>query len=199
MHCPVDLQPITLRGTHAELVPLEPAHAPALWRAGDDAAIWTWMPFAIRSQTDMATLVQRMLDLQAHGQALPFVIFAVGHPEPVGATSYLAIDVPHKRVEIGATWLNARWQRTAINTECKYLLLRHAFATLGCVRVEFKTDAENTRSRAALRRIGATEEGTLRRHMQMPGGRVRDSVYYSVIDTEWPDVKLRLEDKLGER
>lgn len=192
----MDLQPITLRGTHAVLLPLQPAHAAALWRAGADPAIWTWMPFAIASAADMATFVQRMLEMQTRGQALPFVIFAVGEPEPIGSSSYLAIDMQHKRVEIGATWLNARWQRTAINTECKYLLLRHAFETLGCMRVEFKTDANNVRSRAALLRIGAFEEGTFRRHMLMPGGRVRDSVYYSVLDTEWPGVKRRLEAKL---
>ena len=192
MHGPVDLQPITLRGAHAELVPLEPEHAPALWRAGADPEIWRWMPFAIHSGAEMVTFVARILDMQARGQTLPFAIFATDEPEPIGSTSYLAADAQHKRIEIGATWLSARWQRTAINTECKYLLLRHAFEMLGCMRVEFKTDANNARSRTALRRIGATEEGTLRRHMLLSDGRVRDSVYYSVLDVEWPAVEQRL-------
>ena len=111
----------------------------------------------------------------------------------VGATSYLNIDQRNRKLEIGGTWIALQWQRTASNTEAKYLQLRHAFETLGCVRVEFKTDSLNERSRAALLRIGAVEEGTMRNHIIMPDGRFRHSVYFSVIDSEWPSVKSRLE------
>jgi len=116
---------------------------------------------------------------------------AVG--KPVGSTRYGSIDKTHRRVEIGWTWYGRDFQRTAVNTESKYLLLRHAFETLGCIRVEFKTDVLNERSRNALFRIGATEEGVFRKHMLLPSGRVRDTVYYSIVDTEWPEVKTRLE------
>lgn len=174
-------------------MPLQPAHAESLWRATANTEIWTWMPFRIRSQQEMAQFIDRAIALAEQNAGLGFAIFAQEHDAPIGSTGYWNVDHQHRRVEIGATWLNARWQRTAINTECKLLLLRHAFETLECIRVEFKTDATNTRSRVALKRIGATEEGTLRRHMVMPDGRLRDSVYYSILDREWPEISRRLE------
>jgi RimJ/RimL family protein N-acetyltransferase len=126
-----------------------------------------------------------------------FVTVAKAIGRVVGSTSYLNIDRQHRRVEIGGTWTTPAWQRSAINTEAKYLQLRHAFETLGCIRVEFKTDALNSKSRQALARIGATEEGTFRNHMIMPDGRIRHSVYFSITDDEWPRVKAHLEGLLA--
>ena len=126
-----------------------------------------------------------------------FVTVARTIAQVVGSTSDLTIDCQHQRVEIGGTWVTPAWQRSAINTEAKYLQLRHAFETLGCIRVEFKTDALNTKSRQALARIGATEEGTFRNHMIMPDGRIRHSVYFSITHDEWPRVKAHLEGLLA--
>jgi RimJ/RimL family protein N-acetyltransferase len=122
-----------------------------------------------------------------------FVTIARAIDQPVGSTSYLNIDLRHRRVEIGGTWITPAWQRSAINTEAKYLQLRHAFETLSCMRVEFKTDSLNTKSRQAIARLGATEEGIFRNHMVMPGGRIRHSVYFSIINDEWPQIKAHLE------
>jgi RimJ/RimL family protein N-acetyltransferase len=188
----MELRPLTLSGAHARLVPLAREHAEGLWRATANTEIWTWMPFRIRSVGEMAAFIDRAIALAEQNAGLGFAIFAPDEAEPIGSTGYWNADHQHRRVEIGATWLTSRWQRTAINTECKLLLLRHAFEALGCVRVEFKTDATNTRARVALKRIGATEEGTLRRHMVMPDGRLRDSVYYSILDREWPEISRRL-------
>jgi RimJ/RimL family protein N-acetyltransferase len=140
--------------------------------------------------------VETALRLQADGVALPFAVMERASGRAIGSSRYAAIDRFNRRLEIGWTWYAPVWQRTAVNTETKYLMLRHAFETLGCLRVEFKTDALNERSRKALLRIGAKEEGTFRRHMIMPGGRIRDSVYFSIIDSEWPAVRARLEELL---
>ncbi len=129
----------------------------------------------------------------AAGTALPFVTISRESGAPIGSTSYLAIDRMHRRLEIGATWLVPGAQRTAANTEAKYLQLRHCFESLGCIRVEFKTDERNARSRAALARIGAQQEGIFRSHMRMPDGFLRNSVWFSVVASDWPDVKRRLE------
>jgi len=131
------------------------------------------------------------------GKALPFAIIEKNSNKAVGSTRFGNIETVHRRVEIGWTWIARQWQRTFINTETKYLLLSHAFETLGCMRVEFKTDSTNNRSRAALKRIGAQEEGIFRNHMIVPGGRIRHSVYFSIIDSEWGEVKKELEKKLA--
>jgi RimJ/RimL family protein N-acetyltransferase len=136
--------------------------------------------------------IESALQRQAEGTALPFAVVSKAAGKAIGSTRYGNIDPENRRVEIGWTWYGRDFQRTAVNTECKYLLLRHAFETLGCLRVEFKTDVLNERSRKAILRIGAKEEGVFRKHMVMPSGRVRDTVYFSIVDTEWPAVKMRL-------
>jgi N-acetyltransferase len=133
---------------------------------------------------------------QAEGKSLPFAIIDTASSKAIGSTRFGNIDLAHRRVEIGWTWIARRWQRTGANTETKLLLLTHAFEKLGCIRVEFKTDSINNQSRNALLRIGAKEEGVLRNHMIAPGGRIRHSVYYSIVDSEWKDVKRELEKKL---
>jgi RimJ/RimL family protein N-acetyltransferase len=164
---------------------------------GLDADLWRWMPMAVRTPEEMIDWLESALQEQRKGTALPWTIVHRSTGVPVGSTRFGNIDLANRRVEIGWTWIGGPWQRTAVNTESKYLMLRHAFESLGCVRVEFKTDALNERSRKALLRIGAKEEGTLRRHMKTYSGRVRDTVYFSILDSEWPAVKAELETKLA--
>ncbi len=171
-------------------------HLEGLCAVGLDPSIWTWMPANPRTPDEMREVVAAALRDQSAGVALPFATIDRATDRVVGSTRYLAITPEHRRVEIGWTWIAPAWQRTAINTEAKYLMLRHAFEKLECVRVELKTDRLNERSRAAIQRIGAQEEGTLRSHMLMPGGRLRDTVYYSILAPEWPGVKAELERKL---
>jgi N-acetyltransferase len=189
----MDITPVTLEGTHVRLEPVRLDHVVALWRIGADDEIWRYMPRIMRSEEDMRTYIETELRQQQAGLVLRFVTIAKAIEQPVGSTSYLNIDRQHRRLEIGGTWITPSWQRSAINTEAKYLQLSHAFETLGCLRVEFKTDALNVKSRQALARIGAVEEGTFRHHMVMPDGRLRDSVYFSMIASEWPAVKAHLE------
>ena len=193
----MQIGPIILDGHHVRLEPVSLAHVPALWRAGAHDEIWRYLPYTMRSEDDMRSYVETELAKQEAGVVVRFVTVAKAIAQPIGATSYLNIDRQHRRVEVGGTWITPAWQRSAINTEAKYLQLRHAFETLGCIRVEFKTDALNTKSRQALARIGATEEGTFRNHMIMPGGRIRHSVYFSVTHDEWPRVKAHLEGLLA--
>jgi RimJ/RimL family protein N-acetyltransferase len=145
----------------------------------------------------MTGYIQTALDAQAAGVALPFATVHIASGQVIGSTRYMNIDRANRRVEIGSTWIARPWQRTAVNTEAKYLMLRHAFETLGCIRVELKTDVLNQRSRNAILRIGAREEGILRQHVITWSGRLRDSVYFSVLDAEWPGVKRDLERKLS--
>ena len=193
----MQIGPVTLDGQHVRLEPVSLAHVPALWRAGAHEEIWRYLPYTMRSEEDMRAYVASELAKQEAGLVVRFVTLAKAIAQPVGSTSYLNIDRHHRRVEIGGTWITPAWQRSAVNTEAKYLQLRHAFETLGCIRVEFKTDALNTKSRQALVRIGATEEGTFRNHMIMPEGRIRHSVYFSIIHDEWPRVKAHLEGLLA--
>jgi RimJ/RimL family protein N-acetyltransferase len=190
---------VTLEGRHVRLEPLSLTHHAALCEVGFDEAIWRYMPQTPRTPEDMRAFIEAALEAQAAGTALPFATVEKASGRAIGSTRFFNIDRTHRRLEIGWTWLGLAWQRTAANTEAKYLLLAHAFETLGCIRVEFKTDSLNERSRAALLRIGAIEEGTLRNHMIMPDGRLRHSVYYSIIASEWPEVKARLEAKLSAR
>ena len=150
----------------------------------------------VRTADDLTAYIALALAERDAGRALPFATVDRATGRVIGSTRYMAIEPTHRRVEIGSTWLGRAWQGTAANTEAKYLMLRHAFETLGCVRVELKTDALNERSRAAIRRIGAREEGTLRQHMITVSGRIRDTVYYSVLDSEWPEIKAELERRL---
>jgi len=193
----VDIQPIILEGRHVRLEPLSLTQHEALSRVGLEGDLWRWATVVVETAEDMRGYIEVALQAQAEGTALPFVIVERDSASIVGSTRYGNIDRAHRRVEIGWTWIARPWQRTAVNTECKYLLLRHAFETLGCIRVEFKTDVLNERSRQALLRIGAKEEGLFRNHMVTSTGRIRDSVYYSVIDSEWPGLKVRLEEMLA--
>ena len=190
--------PITLEGKFVRLEPLSEAHVPALALVGIDERIWQYMVYAqIHSEDDMRKWVLNLLDRQAAGTDLPFAVIHLASGRVAGATRYLDIRSAHQGLEIGGTWYGLEFQRTIVNTECKYLLLRHAFETLGTIRVQFKADLRNERSLRAIERIGAKREGILRNHMVMPDGVRRDSVYYSIIDSEWPGVKEKLEEKLG--
>jgi RimJ/RimL family protein N-acetyltransferase len=191
------IEPVTLEGDHVRLEPLALDHAAQLWAAADYPEIWQWMPFVIRSEDDICHLIANVAKMAQNGSVLAFATISKQSGTAIGSTSYLNIEPAHRRLEIGGTWITPRYQRTAVNTEAKYLLLRHAFEQLGCIRVEFKTDSLNEKSRAALTRIGAQQEGIFRNHMVQPDGRFRHSVYFSVIDSEWRRVKAALETKLG--
>ena len=190
------IAPVILEGRHVRLEPLALEHAARLAEVGLDADLWTWIPTPVRTLEEMSAYVQTALKEQAAGSALPFALIEKSSGRTVGSTRYGNIERDHHRVEIGWTWVARQWQRTPINTETKYLLLRHAFETLGCIRVELKTDSLNDRSRAAILRIGARQEGIFRNHMITAGGRIRHTVYFSIVDSEWPEVKARLEAKL---
>lgn len=186
--------PVTLQGRHVQLEPLALAHAPDLTACGCEPDLWRYMPArAPASQADMEALIRAALAEADQGTRLPFAVIARGSGRAVGSTSYLDLAPRHRRIEIGWTWLGAEVRRTAVNTECKYLLLRHAFETLGCGRVQLKTDGRNVRSQTAIARLGAKREGVLRRHVVLPDGFVRDTVMYSIVADEWPTVKSRLE------
>jgi RimJ/RimL family protein N-acetyltransferase len=190
---PMVIEPVTLEGLHVRLEPLSLTHLAGLSEVGLDETLLELTESYAPTPDGLRAYIDAALEQQAEGTALPFAVIGKTEARPIGSTRYGNIDRGHRRVEIGWTWYGRRWQRTAVNTECKYLLLRHAFETLGCIRVEFKTDALNERSRRALLRIGAREEGIFRHHMLMPSGRIRDTVYYSIIDDDWPAVKQHLE------
>jgi RimJ/RimL family protein N-acetyltransferase len=191
------ITPVTLSGRWVELEPLQAEHSDALWAVGQHESLWRYMPFAIESADAMQGLVTSLLGQQAQGQAQPFVTKLVATGEVIGSTSFLAMDLANRRLEIGATWITPDHQRSAANTEAKLLQLQYAFERLQCNRVEFKTDARNTKSRAALARLGAVEEGTFRQHMVLPSGWIRDSVYFSIVTTEFAAVRDRLSKRLG--
>lgn len=190
------VEPVTLAGEHVQLEPMLEAHHAALAEVGLDEDLWKWIPVPVRTAEEMKAYVDAALAEQARGASLPFTIVERATGNVIGSTRYANIERIHRRVEIGWTWVARPWQRTAVNTECKYMLLKHAFETLGCIRVELKTDSLNERSRAAILRIGAKEEGVFRNHMITASGRIRHSVYFSITDSEWPVVKRRLEEKL---
>jgi len=187
------VEPVTLEGRHVRLEPLQRGHLAGLAAVGLDSELWRWIPTQVRSTEEMADYIETALEEQERGVSLPFTLMEKATGRVIGSTRYGNIERAHRRVEIGWTWVARDWQRTAINTEAKYLLLRHAFETLGCNRVELKTDSLNERSRAAILRSGAREEGTFRNHMITSTGRIRHTVYFSIIDLEWPSVKTRLE------
>lgn len=189
--------PIQLAGHFVRLEPLSEAHVPGLAAIGIDEDIWRHMPYGdIRQEEDVRRWVHALLALADQGTDIPFAVVDLGSGRVAGATRYMEIRPAHRAVEIGGTWYGADFRRTAVNTECKYLLLRHAFEVMGCIRVQFKTDLRNERSQRAIERIGAVQEGILRNHMILPDGTVRHSVYYSVLESEWPAVKISLEEKL---
>jgi RimJ/RimL family protein N-acetyltransferase len=190
------VSPVMLESVHVRLEPLAKAHLAGLIQVGLDEELWRWIAVPVRTADEMATYLQTALNEQERGVSLPFAIVEKATGRPIGSTRYGNIDRTHHRVEIGWTWVAREWQRTAMNSEAKYLLLRHAFESLGCMRVELKTDSLNQRSREAILRIGAREEGIFRNHMITASGRVRHTVYFSIIDSEWPAVKARLESML---
>lgn len=196
----MQIEPVTLTGHTIRLEPLALAHVPALAIAGRHESLWRYMPYVnMGDDHAMHAWVNDLLDRQARGTDLPFGVIHLASGQPIGATRYMDIRPPDRGLEIGGTWYAPEHQRTAANTEAKYLLLRHAFESLGCVRVQLKTDLRNERSQRAIERLGAVREGVLRHHMLMPDGYRRSSVYYSILEEEWASVKSRLEEKLRAR
>jgi N-acetyltransferase len=195
----MEISPVVLEGQHVRLEPLSMAHEELLIAAAGDGELWKSTFTIVPSRATMAAYIAAALDAQAQRQELPFVIIQKSSGQVVGSTRFYYIDQEHRRVEIGYTWLAAGAQRTGVNTETKLLLLTHAFEDWRCIRVTFLTDVLNQQSRTAILRLGATQEGVLRNHMIMPGGRYRDSVLFSIIETEWPEVKARLKAKLGRK
>jgi RimJ/RimL family protein N-acetyltransferase len=191
------LHPITLTGQVIRLEPLSLQHVPELTVAGQDEGIWRFMLYGnIQTEAQMRGWVEMLLERQQRGTDLPFTVIHLQTGRAIGATRFMDYHPKDRGIEIGGTWYAAGHRRTAANTECKYLLLRHAFESLGCIRVQLKTDLRNERSQRAIERLGAVKEGVLRSHMFLPDGTVRDSVYYSILDSEWPEVKRRLEGML---
>ncbi|HXB54141.1 MAG TPA: GNAT family protein [Vicinamibacteria bacterium] len=184
--------PVTLRGRTVRLEPMAIDHVESLCRVGLEPDLWRWIPTPVTTAEEMLAYVTTALAEQRRGVSLPFVILEQSRNLIIGTTRYANIEPSDRRLEIGWTWLTSAHQRTGANTEAKLLLLTHAFEVLGAIRVEFKTDALNEASRGAIRRLGAVEEGTLRKHRITASGRVRDTVYFSVVDSEWPAVKARL-------
>ena len=188
--------PVVLEGQHIRLEPLQKNHLAGLAAVGLDPELWRWIPRPVRTIDEMAGYIETALREKEQGASLPFALVERQTGRPIGSTRYGNIERINRRVEIGWTWVTREWQRTAANTEAKYLLLKHAFETLGCIRVELKTDSLNEHSRAAILRIGAREEGTFRNHMITASGRIRHTVYFSIVDSEWPGVKARLKTML---
>jgi N-acetyltransferase len=193
--------PLTLHGSIVRLEPIRRQHAELFWDVAknDLEDIFRWIPYAMQSPDDFRQLVDKALAEQDRGESAVFATVERSSGQVIGSTRFMNIDRANRRVEIGSTWIAPAWQRTAVNTEAKYLMLRHAFEVWGCMRLELKTDALNQKSRNAILRIGAQEEGTLRRHLVTWTGRVRDTVYFSILDDEWAGVKARLESKLAGR
>ena len=190
----MDVNPVVLTGRHVRLEPLAEAHIPGLAEIGVGQNFWDFMLYGrMESEEDMRGWVMDIMSRGEKGTDLPFVVIHLASGRVAGATRYLNIMPKDRGLEIGGTWYGTEFQRTSVNTECKYLLLGHAFETLGAIRAQLKTDLRNERSQKAMERIGAKKEGILRNHMILPDGRYRDSVFYSILDTEWPEVKKKLE------
>lgn len=187
--------PVTLEGSVVRLEPLRREHQQLFWDAAKDSLedIFRWIPYSMKTPEDFRRLVDKAFQEQERGESVVFATVERSSGRVIGSTRFMNIDCANRRVEIGSTWIAPAWQRTAVNTEAKYLMLRHAFETWGCYRVELKTDALNQKSRNAILRIGAKEEGTLRRHVVTWSGRVRDSVYFSILNDEWAAARRRLE------
>ena len=189
----MNVAPITLEGDIVRLEPLALRHVDDLAAVAFDPDLWRWVPTQVTNRDELEAYVEEALDEQARGVSLPFAVVEKPGGRAIGSTRYGAISRADRRLEIGWTWYGRAWHRTGVNTEAKLLLLRHAFETLGAIRVELKTDVLNERSRNAILRLGAQQEGIFRNHRIVPGsGRIRDTVYFSVIDREWPAVKARL-------
>jgi len=188
------ISPVILNGKYVRLEPMTEDHIPGLAEIGVGQTFWDFMLYGrMDSVEDMRNWVRDILSRAQNGTDLPFVAIHLASGKVAGATRYLNIMPKDRGLEIGGTWYGTEYQRTPVNTECKYLLLTHAFERLGCIRVQLKTDLRNVRSQNAIERIGAKREGILRNHMVLPSGQFRDSVFYSILDSEWPEVKKRLE------
>lgn len=185
------LEPVTLKGRHARLVPLSHDHHDALCEAVRDGELWRLWYTTIPTPEGMKAEIDRRLSLQEKGTMLPFTVLDADK-KPVGMTTYMNVDAANRRLEIGSTWYRASVQRTALNTECKLMLLTHAFETLDCIAVEFRTHGLNSQSRRGIERLGAKFDGLLRNHSIMPNGTLRDTAVYSILAGEWPTVKAHL-------
>ncbi|HSB65064.1 MAG TPA: GNAT family protein [Anaerolineales bacterium] len=193
----MNIEPVVLSGKIIQLEPLSEAHIPDLAKVGLDEKIWHYMRYGrMDTSEQLANWVRELLELQAQGTDLPFAVIHLPSGCAIGSTRYLNIDHEDRSLEIGGTWYGLDYQGTLVNTESKYLLLRHAFEVLGCVRVWFKTDSRNLRSQRAIEKLGAVKEGVLRNHMILSNGFIRDSVMYSILPQEWPEVKKALETRL---
>jgi N-acetyltransferase len=190
------VESVKLEGNSVVLDPMTVSHTDGLFSAASDISLWKWTTSEVRIRQDMADYVATALVDKQNGLAVPFVTREKNSNQIIGSTRFGNIDVKNRRCEIGWTWVAPSWQRTAVNTEAKFLMLCHAFETWKCVRVELKTDALNEKSRRAISRLGATEEGILRRHMLTYTGRFRDSVFFSILDSEWAAVKQNLRGRL---
>ncbi len=194
----IEVKPVTLQGKYVRLEPLNESHVSGLAEIGVGKPFWDFMVYGkMESVDDMSNWVKGLLGRAAKGTDLPFAVIHLASGRVAGATRYLNIVPENNGLEVGGTWYGLEFQRTAVNTECKYLLIKHAFEDLGCIRVQLKTDSRNVRSQRAIERIGAKKEGVLRNHMILPDGYIRDSVFYSITDSEWTDVKVRLEKMLA--
>ncbi len=191
------IEPVTLAGNAVALVPLDQAHEHDLAEAVRDGELWRLWYTSVPSPEDMAAEIERRLSLQHNGSMLPFTVIDRSTGRPAGMTTYMNIDHAHRRIEIGSTWYRKSLQRSPVNTQAKLLLLTHAFETLGCIAVEFRTHALNHPSRRAIERLGAKLDGILRSHQRMANGTLRDTCVYSVTEPEWPTVKANLAWKLS--
>jgi RimJ/RimL family protein N-acetyltransferase len=194
----MEIIPVTLEGRYVRLEPLRLDHLDALCIHGLEDDLWRFTTTQVHAPEQMRAYVETALDEQARGAALPFVTVESSSGEIIGSTRFADTQREHRTVEIGWTWVGRAWHRTPVNTEAKYLMLRHAFETWDCIRVALKTDSINERSRRAILRIGAKEEGTFRNHMITSTGRLRHTTYFSIIDSEWAGVKADLEAKLAQ-
>lgn len=186
-----------LAGRHVRLEPLSLEHLDGLCAVGLDESLWQWIPAPVHNREEMRKYIETALDEQQRGISMPFATLLRKADQVAGSTRFANMDLKNRRVEIGWTWIGLPWQRTAVNTEAKYLMLEYAFETLGCLRVEFKTDALNEQSCRAILRLGAKQEGIFRKHRITASGRVRDTVYFSILDHEWPSVRVCLQAKLA--
>ena len=186
-----------LQGRHVRLEPLTLDHEQPLLRIALEPELWLWTTARVDDTDDFHRYFTTALREREQGKAVPFATIDRASGTPIGSTRFGNLEPVHRRAEIGWTWIGRDWQRTAINTEAKYLMLRHAFETWGCVRVELKTNALNQKSRRAIQRIGGREEGIFRKHIISERGVWRDTVYFSILDDEWPEVKARLEEMMG--
>ncbi|MBK5530522.1 GNAT family N-acetyltransferase [Pseudomonas sp. TH06] len=187
----------TLQGQGIVLRPLQYSDAEALVRAAADGELWNLTVTVVPSATTVDSYLKKALDGRDAGTMLPFAITLKDSGEVIGSTRFWKIDPLNRKLEIGSSWISASWQKSFVNTEAKYLMLRHAFEVLNCVRVQFTTDENNQKSRNAILRLGAQQEGIVRHERIMPDGRKRNSVRFSIIDDEWPQVRLHLEQKLA--